>query len=110
MERKRKIRRAFLLAVCIYIIINMFIFGLMKAYLNTNNTASRNQIVMASVSQNTEKTEIEILGKNFSINKNQKAEKIAETVLYLFMPYKIRACTEIVIKCENTFSKNFKNT
>ncbi len=103
MEKRKKIRRAFMLAFFIYIIINIFIFGLMKAYLNTNNIVSRNQLVMASIEQNSQKTEIEILGKNFSINKNQKSEKVVETVLYLLMPDKIRACTEIVIQCKNTF-------
>ncbi len=101
MNRKKKIRRAFLLAFFIYIIINMFIFGLMRAYLNTNNIASRDKIAMASLSQNAEKTEIKILGKNFSINKKNKNENIAQAFLYILLPYNVRACTEIVIGCEN---------
>lgn len=103
MERKRKIRRAFILTLGIYIIINIFIFGLMKAYLNTNNIVSRNQIVMASVSQENENTEINVLGKKIIVNKNKASEKLTESLLYFMMPYKLRACTEIVIKCEDFF-------
>lgn len=102
MHRKKKIRRAFLLALCIYIIINMLIFGLMKAYLNTNNIVSRNKIAMASLSRSAETTEIKILNKKFIINKDREIENITQTFLYILMPYNIRACTEIIIGCENT--------
>lgn len=101
MERKRKIRRGFFLAFSIYFIINIFIFGLMKAYLNTSNMVKRDHLVMMEVSQNTEKTEIQVLGKNFVINKNDNIEKIAETIIYFVMPYKLRACTDIVMQCED---------
>lgn len=101
MHRKKKIRRAFLLALCIYIIINMLIFGLMRAYLNTNNIVSRDKIAMATLSQNAEKTEINILGKKFSIYKNHNAKNLAQAFLYILLPYNVRACTEIVIRCEN---------
>ena len=79
----------------------------MKAYLNTNNIISREHIVMASVSQNNENTEIKILGKSFIINKSKIAQPLAETLLYIFMPYKLRTCTEIIIKCEDIFTDYF---
>lgn len=97
MERKRKIRRAFILISAFYIVINVFIFGLMKAYINTNNIISRNQIVMASVSQNNTKTKINILGKDFEFDKNDAVKSAAEACVYAIMPEKARVCTDIIL-------------
>ena len=64
MERKRKIKRASILAVFIYVMINGFVWGFMKAYLNSYNIISKDQLVMAEVNNNNSKTEIKILNKN----------------------------------------------
>ena len=65
MERKRKIKRASILAVFIYVMINGFVWGFMKAYLNSYNIISKDQLVMAEVNNNNSKTEIKILNKKF---------------------------------------------
>ncbi|MBE6844426.1 MAG: hypothetical protein E7508_01745 [Ruminococcus sp.] len=98
MERKRKIRRAFILTAAIYVIINIFIFGLMRAYINTNNIISRNQLVMASVSENRDKKTINILGKNFEIDKSNTAGTLAKLCTYTVMSDKLRICTDIILK------------
>ncbi len=99
MERKKKIRRAFILIFAVYTIINIFIFGLMKAYVNTNNTVSKNQLVMASVFENPDTTSIEILGKSFEIPKENTEKTIAEICIYTLMTDKIRICTDLILKC-----------
>ncbi len=96
MTRKKKIRRAFLLAAGIYIIINIFIFGFMTAYINTNNIVSSDKVVMAEINENSEITNIEILGKEVTIEKNSRGKKIAETAVYTIMPYSFRISSEIV--------------
>lgn len=101
MERKGKVRRAFLLTAAVYIILNIFLFGLIKAYINTNNTVSRNQLVMASVSETNDKTTIKLLGKNFEIDKNNNAETIAKICTYTVMSDKLRICTDIVLKSKD---------
>ena len=101
MERKRKIRRFFILAVCFYIIVNAFLFGLMNAYLNTNNIVSKNQLIMASVTQTEKTTKINILGKEISINKNETLKAVSQAVLYTVMPEKVRFCTDIILNCSD---------
>ena len=96
MTRKKKIRRAFLLAAGIYIIINIFIFGLMIAYVNTNNIVSSDKVVMAEIKNSAQTTNIEILGKDVTIEKNSEIEKISETAVYALMPYSFRISSEIV--------------
>ena len=71
MERKRKIKRASILAVFIYVMINGFVWGFMKAYLNSYNIISKDQLVMAEVNNNNSKTEIKILNKKFYFDKNK---------------------------------------
>ncbi len=96
MTRKKKIRRAFLLAAGIYIIINIFIFGLMIAYVNTNNIVSSDKVVMAEIKNSAQTTNIEILGKDVTIEKNSEIEKISETAVYALMPYCFRFSAEII--------------
>ncbi|MGN0612565.1 MAG: hypothetical protein ACI4JB_01560 [Porcipelethomonas sp.] len=98
MERKRKVRRAFFLAFSIYIVINIFIFGLMKAYLNTNNIVSREQLVMASVNKDENSTEINILGRKITINESAAKDTVTQAAAYILLPVKARTCAEIIIR------------
>lgn len=97
MERKRKIRRAFILIFAFYIVINIFIFGLMKAYINTNNIVSRNQLVMASVIEKEDTTKIKVLGKSFEFDKDNAVKSATEACIYAIMPEKARVCTDIIL-------------
>ncbi|MGN1481463.1 hypothetical protein [Porcipelethomonas sp.] len=100
MERKKKIKRAAILAVFIYIMINGFVWGLMKAYLNSYNTVSKEQLVMAEVNNSKQKTEIKILNKKFYIDKNKTFQNTAGIILYILMPDKAKLSTEIVMQYE----------
>ncbi len=101
MERKKKIRRVFTLIISLYIILNILIFGMMNAYMETNNVLSKNQLVMVSVTENVNKTNIEILGKNFEIDKNNTAKTIVQACTYTLMPEKIRVCTDVILTFRN---------
>lgn len=97
MTRKKKIRRFFIVAACVYVIINLFVYGLMTAYMNTNNTVSSKKVVMADVSADGETTKVNILGKEFSLQRENEFDKAMEATVYIAMPFKIRLCTELLI-------------
>lgn len=97
MERKRKIRRASILILSVYIFVNVFVFGLMKAYMNTNNIISKDRLVMASVTETENMTNIKILGKSFQINTRDNAKNISQIAVYAIMSDKARACTDIIL-------------
>ncbi len=101
MERKIKIKRAAILAVFIYIMINGFIWGFMKAYLNSHNIISKDQLVMAEVKNKNSKTEIKILNKKFYFDNNRTFQNASGILLYIVLPDKIKATAEIVMQCEN---------
>ena len=98
MNNKRKTRRAFILFFAVYIIINVFVFGFMKAYVNTNNIISKNHLVMASITENQDKTNIKILGKSFAIDKKNTEKTISEVCIYTLMTDKIRICTDLILQ------------
>ncbi len=104
MERKKKLKRAAILSVFIYIMINGFIWGFMKAYMNSHNIFSNEHLAMAEVQKSEDKTEIKILNKNFSIDKNKTAENTAGILLYILMPDKVRTSTELIM-LYNTLSQ-----
>ena len=95
MERKRKIKRASILAVFIYVMINGFVWGFMKAYLNSYNIISKDQLVMAEVNNNNSKTEIKILNKKFYFDKNKSLcsantlifHKIHRIIFFTYMKF-----------------------
>ena len=110
MERKRKIKRASILAVFIYVMINGFVWGFMKAYLNSYNIISKDQLVMAEVNNNNSKTEIKILNKKFYFDKNKSLQNTAGFLLYIILPDKIKTTAEIVMQCEHfDFPENSQN-
>ena len=98
MNRKKKIRRVFFLAASIYIVLNIFIFGLMTAYVNSNNIASPDRIAMAEVNSTADQTKFKVLGKTFTMEKDKAVQNSVLAAVYLIMPHKMRACTEIVLK------------
>lgn len=97
MTHKRKIKRIFILAAFLYITINIFIFGIMNAYINTNNTVSKNQLVMASVSENANITNIKILGRSFEIKKQTTAKNVSKACIYALMSEKLRICIDVIL-------------
>lgn len=101
MDRKKKIRRAFILSASVYVIINIFIFGIMNAYVNTNNTVSRDHLVMASVSEINEKTTLKILDRTFELDKDSIFKTAGTAGLYAMMPNKLRVCTDIILNGKN---------
>lgn len=100
MERKRKLKRAAILAIFIYIMINGFVWGFMKAYLNSYNIISKDQLVMAEVKNSNSKTEIKILNKKFYLDNNKTFQNAAGVILYILLPDKIKTTAEIVMQCE----------
>lgn len=99
MEKKRKIKRAAILTAFIYIMINGFVWGLMKAYLNTYNIINKNQLVMAKVTNEKSGTEIKILNKKFYLSKKQSMNNTAGIILYIVLPDKYKATAEIIMQC-----------
>ena len=75
MNNKRKIKRASILAVIIYIMINGFVWGLMKAYINSYNSINRDKLVMAQITDKPDGKEIKILGGSFIIPENIQIRK-----------------------------------
>ena len=101
MKHKRKVKRAFILIFSVYAIANIFIFGFMNAYVNTNNIVSKNQLVMASVTESNDETRLKILGKRFVIPKENTEKTIAEVCVYTLMTDKMRVCTDLILKIKS---------
>ena len=98
MNRRKKIKRIFLLFIAIYIILNVFIFGLMTAYINTNNMVSSDKIVMAELNKDPSKTSVEILGNDMTIKNSKKMINKSEVILYTASPQSFRIAGQIVEK------------
>lgn len=103
MEQKRKIKRILILTAFIYIIINGFVWGFMKAYINSHNIVSNEQLAMATITKESGQTNIKILNKDFSINKKNKALNKIEIIIYILLPDKARTATEIIMQIDNHF-------
>lgn len=86
----RKTKRAAILAVSIYIMINSFVWGLMKAYINSYNAVNHEQLAMAQISDSSDGKEISIMGKSFYISSETKETSSTARTISSLIPARIR--------------------
>lgn len=94
----RKIKRASILAVIIYIMINSFVWGLMKAYINSYNAVNHEKLVMAQICDSPDGKEISIMGSSFCINSEAEDSSCAQKAVKSLIPVKIRAAAVIFMQ------------
>jgi len=105
MNRKKKIRRCFILIFSVYIILNYFVFGFIKAYVNTNNTINKEQLAIAYINDEQNIRNIEVLGKNFIIDKNNNINEYLRIGIYTVMTDKMRISADIVFNLKKYIFK-----
>lgn len=94
----RKTKRAAILAVCIYIMVNSFVWGLMKAYINSYNSVNHEKLAMAQINDSSDGKEISIMGNSFYIpSEADEKSSTAETISSL-IPVKIRIAAAIFMQ------------
>ena len=98
MNNKTKIKRASILAFIIYIMINGFVWGLMKAYINSYNSINRDKLVMAQITDKPDGKEIKILGGSFIIPENNSDTQAVYTAAWSLMPDKIKAAAKLFMR------------
>ena len=89
MNNKRKIKRASILAVIIYIMI---------AYINSYNSINRDKLVMAQITDKPDGKEIKILGGSFIIPENNSDTQAVYTAAWSLMPDKIKAAAKLFMR------------
>lgn len=94
----RKTKRASILAVFIYIMINSFVWGLMKAYINSYNAVNHEQLVMAQISDSSEGKEISIMGNSFYISSERDERSNTAKTISSLIPVKIRIAEELFMQ------------
>ncbi len=97
--KKSKTKRAVILAVFIYIMINGLVYGLLKAYLNSHNAVSREQWKMASVTKKGHAAEITVLDSSFTIDLSNAVEGASAVCIYTVLPDKVRAAARVIMHC-----------
>lgn len=113
----RKLKRVSILAVIIYIMINSFVWGLMKAYINSHNAISNEKLVMAQITDSPNGKKISVMGNSFYISSEKKEDNRLKNTLESFIPAKIKAASEIfkrtgrdivreVLQCSQNFHDN----
>lgn len=108
--KKSKTKRAVILAVCIYIMINGLVYGLLKAYLNSHNAVSREQWKMASVTKKGQAAEITVLDSSFTIDLSNAAEGASAVCIYTVLPDKVRAAARIIMHCGKIFQQELQKS
>ena len=103
MTGKKKILRCIFTVVCVYIILNVLVYGIMTAYMNTSNMISEDKLTMAEVRKSGKQTRIKILGKEYSAEINDDTSSTVLTLLYCTASEKIRACAELLIQAREYF-------
>ncbi len=98
MKSERKTKRAAILAVIMYIMINCLVWGFMKAYVNSYNAVNHEQLVMANISDKSDGKEIEILGNSFLISKIENDKNCKKDAFQSLIPFKFRAVAEIFMQ------------
>ncbi len=96
MSGRKKVFRAITVSVCIYIILNILIYGIMTAYLNTGNIIHEDKLVMAEIYEQDDKKNIRILGREYSFNMNNSIDTAVGAILYCLTPDKVRVCTQLI--------------
>lgn len=91
----RRLKRAIMLSIIIYLLINGLAWGLMKAYINSYNAVNNEKLVMAKISDSREGVEISVMGNSICIpDKKNKADQ-KRSALNAVIPLKIRAAYDI---------------
>ena len=103
MTGRKKVLRNIAAAVCVYIILNVLIYGIMTAYMNTRNILNEDKLTMAEVSGSGEQTKIKILGREYSADISPEAVGNITAVLYCTANEKIRACAELMTQAREYF-------
>ncbi len=103
MKRKSTLKRTVILALCIYVMINGLVYGLLKAYLNSHNAASREQWKMASASKNGQAAEITVLDSSFTIDLSAAGEGASAVCIYSLLPDKAKAAARLIMHCGRIF-------
>ena len=103
MTARKKVLRNIVTVVCVYIILNVLIYGIMTAYMNTRNILSEDKLTMAEISGNGEQTSIKILGREYSANISEQTLGTVTAVLYCAANEKIRACAELLTQAREYF-------
>ncbi len=94
----RKTKRASVLAVCIYIMVNSFVWGLMKAYINSYNAVNHEQLVMAQINDSSDGKEISIMGNSFYISSETTDKSTTAKTIGSLIPVKIRIAAAIFMQ------------
>ncbi len=102
---QRNCKRGVILGIIIYVMLNAFVWGIMKAYVGSHNSASREQLAMAQITDSEKGRNISIMGNSFEIPEDDKKENNALNALKTLVPVKIRAAEEIF---ENAVRKIFE--
>lgn len=94
-KMSRRLKRAIILLIVIYLLINGLAWGLMKAYINSYNAVNNEKLVMAEISNSQEGMEISVMGNSICIpDKKNKADQ-KRSALNAVIPLKIRAAYDI---------------
>lgn len=91
----RKIKRASIIAIIIYVMINSFVWGLMKAYINSHNAISHDKLAMAQVTDSPNGKKISVMGTCFYIPDKREDKSRVDCALQTLIPIKIRTASEI---------------
>ena len=96
-KRRKVIKRATIFTIGIYIILNGFICGMLKAYLKSHNAVSKDQLVAAVYTENDNKADLKILDKNFVLDKGIVKDTKICMAAYTLMPDRTKAALEIIL-------------
>ncbi|MCM1225874.1 MAG: hypothetical protein NC320_00410 [Clostridium sp.] len=91
----RKLKRASILAVIIYVMINLFVWGLMKAYINSHNAVNHDKLVMAEISDDKDGKRVSIMGNSFCVPEKEREKNGVDNALLSLLPSEIKAVSEI---------------
>lgn len=91
----RKLKRASILAVIIYVMINFFVWGLMKAYINSHNAVNHDKLVMAEISDDKNGKRVSIMGNSFCVLEKEHEKNDVDNALLSLLPSEIKAVSGI---------------
>ena len=103
MTGRKKTLRIVVMIVSIYIILNILIYGIMTAYMNTKNILSEDKLTMAEVNESGKHTKITILGMEYTADIEQDTGNAITAFLYCAANEKIRACAELITHAKEYF-------
>lgn len=101
----RNFKRRITLAVIIYIMINCFAWGIMKAYINSHNCVSRDKLVMAQISDTENGKKVSVIGGSITIPDEKHRENDVYSSIKTLIPLKIRVAEEIFAEAAEKISE-----